>query len=784
MARQTLFVAALLCILPGWTQRAAAQAPAREGLVERVNKAIDAGVHFLRDQEKGTGNWDNLQPGSIAMPGGWTALATLALLNSGVKPDEQIIDRALRYLRTIEPTQTYVVSLQTMVFTEAGRSEDRQRIERNVEWLIKTRVMVDGMCRGWGYGANLTPQTDNSNTQYALLGLHAGRQAGARIDREVWESIRAYYIASQQPDGGWLYDPRQPPSRLTMTTAGLCGLVISGMELNEGREKIQPDGRATNCGVYEENQPAKRALEWINQNLTIEDKNHQRLHGAVYYNLYGLERTGRLTGERFLGDYDWYRVGAEFLVRPGNQHEDGSWHAPDDKYFDRWPVISTSFALLFLSKGRIPVLISKLVHGPGNDWNNDRHDARNLVEYASRELFRRKPMAWQVFDASRVEVKNNDQLLELAGELGKSPIVYFNGHLEPRFTDREKELLKRHIDQGGFLFAEACCGRKEFDGGFRELMHELFPDNELKRLPPEHPIWRAHALVPPDSFPLEGIDYGCKTVVVYCPQDLSCFWESNLRETGRGQLAFRMGGNIIAYATGLEPPPARLSAVEVVADDPQGKQIRRGILKVAQLRHEGDWQPAPNAMRNLLADLRTQAHMDVDLQTRAIVSTDRDLVNYKFLYMHGKAAFQLSPSGVKNLRDTLETGGTLLADACCGKKAFDASFRELAAQLFPGSKLVPIPASDDLYGKDVNGVPITTVRCRTETSSASGGSGEFREAAPALEGIRVGNHWAVVYSKYDIGCALEKHQSTDCIGYDHASALLLGKAVVLYAFSH
>ena len=29
-----------------------------------------------------------------------------------------------------------------------------------------------------------------------------------------------------------------------MTTAGLCGLVIAGMELNTGREQLQPDGTA------------------------------------------------------------------------------------------------------------------------------------------------------------------------------------------------------------------------------------------------------------------------------------------------------------------------------------------------------------------------------------------------------------------------------------------------------------------------------------------------------------------------------------------------------------
>jgi hypothetical protein len=39
----------------------------------------------------------------------------------------------------------------------------------------------------------------------------------------------------------------------------------------------------------------------------------------------------------------------------------------------------------------------------------------------------------------------------------------------------------------------------------------------------------------------------------------------------------------------------------------------------------------------------------------------------------------------------------------------------------------------------------------------------------------------VIYSKYDIGCALEKHQSTDCLGHDYDSAVVLARAAVLYA---
>src|SRR5262249_21276749 len=100
---------------------------------------------------------------------------------------------------------------------------------------------------------------------------------------------------------------------------------------------------------------------------------------------------------------------------------------------------------------------------------------------------------------------------------------------------------------------------------------------------------------------------------------------------------------------------------------------------------------------------------------------------------------------------------------------------------FPDKKLEPIPLGDDLYSKDLNGTAITTVRCRTEAAGAQGGAAEFREMPPQLEGIKLNNRWVVIYSRYDLGCALEKHQSTDCLGHDHASALRLARAAVVCA---
>ncbi|HEV3204931.1 MAG TPA: DUF4159 domain-containing protein [Gemmataceae bacterium] len=766
-----LFLFSSLCCAsaPG---RAAEQK--KEALVDQVKEAIDRGVKYLREVERGNGHWE-VDFDSQGRNGGWTSLAMLALLNSGVKPDDPIIERGLKFLRNVPPESTYVVGLQTMVFAAAGRNEDREKIQRNVEWLIKTRVFQLNQFVGWGYGKGGFGGSDNSNTQYALLGLHEAHQAGAKIDREVWKSISDFYKFSQHPDGGWGYSTLlgNAGSTLTMSTAGLCGLLIAGQELNDKREKFL-NGVAQNCGKYEENKNITKALTFIGQRFTVEQRQ------AIYYNLYGIERAGRLTGLRFIGNHDWYREGCEYLIRA--QNPEGYWQSRGGH--DSWKVVSTSFALLFLSKGRTPILISKLVHLPDDDWNNDRNDARNLVDYASKELFNKQPLAWQIFDAKRGILDNTrEERLRLAGDLLQSPIAYFNGHKAPRFTPAEESVLKEYVDQGGFMFGEACCGQPAFDQGFRNLMTQLFPDNPLKPLPPEHPIWRTHALVNPADFKLEGIEMGCKTVVVYSPQDLSCLWESNNMKDGRAKEAFRLGGNIIAYATGMELPKPRLSQVEIVADEANPRAIPRGYLKVAQLRHEGDWQPAPKAMRNLMLDLQKKTGLLVSVKTEAVHPGQPEVLDHKFLYMHGRNPFSFADGpALDNLRANLQTGGILLADACCGKKAFDSAFRDFMAKLFPDKKLEPIPPEDLLFSEELNGPgnSLATVRCRRERPDGSTDP-EFRNVPPALEGIKYKDRWIVIYSKYDLGCALENRPSSDCLGHDHESALRLGRAVVLYA---
>lgn len=754
----------------------------REPLADRVRVSIDKAVEYLKRTQRRDGGWEVALP-AAAHEGGWTSLAVLALLNSGVPASDPAVKNGLEYLRRLKPNAVYVRALQTMVFVEGRQKEDLVRIADNIAYLTKVgHGLSEGKLKGWSYN-DFDASIDNSNTQYALLGLWSGSQADVKLKRDLWETIREYYLRTQHREGSWAYIPHGEKASLTMTTAGVSGLLIASMELALPCNSTG-DGKGRACGEYPDQQAIKKGIRWVSNRFTVD------FPGATFYHIYGLERLGRLTGERFIGPYDWYREGCEWLVK--NQKKDGYFSAIG--IWDQWPVVSTSFALLFLSKGRTPVLVSKLVHfnreqPDDGDWNNDRNDLRNLVSFSSKHLFKEMPLAWQSFDipAALGGERTEDAVADAASELLQSPILYITGHKSPfsRLSTLEKQVIKRYVESGGFIFVEACCSKAEFDEGFKRLVKDdvLWPDNDLSELDSKHPVWSSHFLIKPgDPYPLYGVSMGCKTVLIYSPKDMSCFWEGNVIE-GQGDRAFKLGTNILAYATGKVPPKPRLTEMEVVRGKDDGSGIRRGYLQVAQIQHAGDWKPAPQAMRNLMDHVNRLGGINVVRSPEHTRIYDAKVLKHKFLYMHGRGKFAFreaadEESQLDYLRFNLNNGGLLFADACCGNEEFDKSFREFAKQLFPKEKLERVPEDDILFSKKLTGTElgITNIRARTKSGE------EPRPMAPYLEGIRIDGRWVVLYSKYDIGCALERHSSSDCLGYTPESAFHIATAAVMYSY--
>jgi hypothetical protein len=726
---------------------------------EDVERAIRRGIRFLKDHQHPDGSWPEVEGQTVC---GTTALVTLALLTAGEPADSATIQRALEFLRQLGPgriNSTYGVALQTMVFAAAEPERDMLRISANAEWLQSGQIRLGDRIPGagsWTYVKERNRPGDNSNTQYALLGLNAASEAGVRVDPAIWALSRTYFEMTQNRDGGWSYVPRQQ-STASMTCAGLSSLIIAGSRRYQGLEYLRGDA-IHDCGKGGFNVSLMRGIDWLASHFDV----RQNFPGGQqwkYYYLYGLERAARLAAVRFFGQHDWYREGAEEILQHQNKLT-GFWRGGAQEN----ELVATSFALLFLAKGRAPVLINKLRHSHDPEWNNDPDDVRNMVRVTSSDW--KHLLTWQVVDPGRATIQ----------DMLQAPIAFFNGHSAPEFNALAKQNLREFVEQGGFIFGEACCGRREFDEGFKRLMKQVFPEEEyqLRPLASDHPVWRARHVLSPEIHELWGIEHGCRTVVIYSPQDLSCYWNQSETSAANPAVikALRVGQNVIDYATGREMPADKLATHEVT--DFKGDSPKRGALRIAKLKHAGDWNIAPQAIPNLMDVLRRPPlKFDVVITQKELHPRDPSLVYYPLIYIHGRGAWTVDKEDLDALRIHLEPGGgTVFADAACGSPAFDTSFRRFVAELLPNNPLVPIPLDDELYSGRV-GFKLNDVNY---TGAAGGAVGP-----PQLEGIKINEHWAVIYSKFDIGCALERHTGIDCKGYTHESAVKIAANIVIYA---
>jgi hypothetical protein len=728
---------------------------------EEVEEAIKRGIRYLKETQRADGSWPDADPDAHS---GTTSLVTLALLTAGEPVKSPKIALALNHLREFTPEQlksTYAVALQTMVFAAAQPERDQLKIAANVAWLERAQIKANDRVEWpgtWSYTEFKGRPGDNSNTQYALLGLNAAAEAGVPVKAEVWALSRQYFEKYQRHDGSWAYTAdTQSPATASMTCAGIASLVITGLKRYQGQEYLDGE-RIVDCGKGGLNVNIARANNWLARNFFV-GQNLNAGQQWKYYYLYGLERAGRLTGQRFFGQHDWYREGAEELVHDQDNLQ-GWWRGLG---FEEHRVVATSFALLFLAKGRSPVLINKLVHAPKGDWNNDADDVRNLASAVSRDW--KHLVTWQVVDPNVASVQ----------DLLQAPILFLNGHLAPEFTAEGKRNLRDYVEQGGFILAEACCGRPEFDKGFKKLMEEVFPEPEYKLHPllDDHAVWRAKHVLKPEIHPLWGIEHGCRTVVIYSPEDLSCYWNQSEGNPGNTAVvkAMRVGQNIVDYATGRELPADKLTIREVRDFRPEA--AKRGALQIAKLKHAGDWNVAPLAVPNLMTSIRDTLKLDVVISHKELSPRDPNLVNYPLIYIHGRASLSFAKEELAVLRRHLDPGGgTLFADAACGSPAFDDAFRKFVAEMLPDNPLVPIPRDEEIYTKKM-GYDLSDV----QYSKAAGGGRDL----PQLEGVKINGHWAVIYSKYDVGCALERHLGLDCKGYLPESALRIASNVVIYA---
>jgi hypothetical protein len=761
-----------LCIAFAVPPAAAAELDA-----EMVRQAIDRAVGYLKREQHDNGSWDDI-PG---FPGGISALATLALLNAGVPPSDPSVQKALNFLRKQQPSKTYSTALQTMVFCLAEPKANLPLIKKNADWLEKTQKNIGRMKGAWAY-----PEADgdNSNSQFALLALYEAERVGIQVNMRTWQLAHDYWRDSQNPDGSWSYKPGLPNPTGSMTSAGIAAMIITSDRLSKGDAEVNGD-RVNCCGQQEANTEIARGLAWMGRNFSVHS--NPGAHGAqgwLLYYLYGIERVGRLTNRRFLGEHDWYREGASLLVSTQDKLS-GFWTGTG--VVEEQPQVGTSLALLFLAKGRRPVLAAKLKHEPLDDWNHHRNDLANLTTFVETRW--QRDLTWQVIDA---QAAGADDLLE-------APVLFISGKLRPEISDEQVRRLREYVNRGGFLFAESCCDDDGFDAGFRNLMERMFPepDYKLRLLEESHPAYSAEERVEPVFLRdprfkgLYGIDVGCRTSVIYSPGNLSCYWE--LARPGRDRKfsddvqmringAMALGINVMAYATNREVRYKLDQREHLLDADLPSDPFERVKLYVAKIKHDGAWNSAPRALNNLLRVFSVETGLRVSTDEHEMTLADRQLTGYQLAFLHGRSAFHLSEAERKQLKTYVERGGVVFGDAVCGNEEFAKSFRREMQAVFGAEAWGEIPSAHAMYTTAFDGFDVRTVGRRDPRRSGDGPlKSAVKQAAPELEGVKLGERWGVIFSRYDLSCALEKHESLECPGYTREDAARLGLNILLYA---
>jgi hypothetical protein len=349
-------------------------------LQKRIDRSIDRGVAYLITQQMTDGRWSYNQfnaPGRAGRSpdpswrmdptrrrraiatnrthgwdGGLTALVLYAMAASGVKKDNESLQKGLTWIGE-HPTAfdktsdvgTYALSLLILALSRIDAGHFGPEIRTYADRLAAGQN-GDGM---WGYklrasktsampriDAKRVNATDNSNTQLAVLALWAAHSlSGWQGPRTIWKRLEAHYRKSQNRNGSWDYRPWQKGrggASATMTAAGVACYVYARAALDGTELALQ---RARNSPSAREGLKAFRRL--------LKNPNWQN-----YYLVYSIERVGTVLALR---DLSWYESGARILTM--RQDAKGFWKG-QSAGADSKNAYDTSLALLFLSRATYP----------------------------------------------------------------------------------------------------------------------------------------------------------------------------------------------------------------------------------------------------------------------------------------------------------------------------------------------------------------------------------------------------------------------------------------------
>lgn len=107
------------------------------------------------------------------------------------------------------------------------------------------------------------------------------------------------------------------------------------------------------------------------------------------------------------------------------------------------------------------------------------------------------------------------------------PFCVMSGNESFAFNDKEREQLRKFLNQGGFLLVSPGCSDEKWDKSFRQEIKVCFPDESLKQIPMNHALFSMVHTIPRltdkngKQVMLEGLELNGRLVLVYSPEGLN-----------------------------------------------------------------------------------------------------------------------------------------------------------------------------------------------------------------------------------------------------------------------
>jgi hypothetical protein len=612
---------------------------------------------------------------------------------------------------------------------------------------------------------------DHSNSQYGVLGIWAASEAGIPASAKYWQDVERQWVGTQRADGGWTYsDILNGGTTTSMTAAGvttLCvaaeqdAIVRAGPDARGGtgrREAAPPTPPAQHPavrppagGVANPFPPVTsdqvtasidRGLVFLGHGDAILDRS-----GDEGYTLYGIERAALATGFRFFGEHDWYReLGArELAVQAADGSWGGSWGSE----------VGTSFRLLFLARGRQPLLMNKLKFK--GDWNDRPRDVSKLVTFASQQLER--PFAWGVADLDR------DWWTWL-----DAPLVFLSTDAPPDFSDEQVGKLRAYVDAGGFLVVHNEFASKEVEAFAVDLAKRMFPGRSLAKLPADDllyrtlfPIGKGTDKRPPP--PLMAVTNGTRPLLVYSPTDITRSWLGWKSHDSKANPDLQTGINLFVAAAGKSDFRNRLNTPYI---DPPAV-VPLGTVPVQRVMYAGgQCDPEPASWSRFSRWFIDQTSLALDVEPTDLKGLD--IHRGPIAVLTGNKPVLFGPMDLHALQAFVKGGGTLVIDSTGGDKEFARSVREsLLPSAFGGVAPTGMPLEHPiLAGTGDCMTPLPKPRLRKYAVEQLGMGNP-----PGVQYLTYGSG-TVIVSDLDLSTALLHSSTYGILGYtpDYADGLM------------